>query len=87
MSENCHTGYKGNYRNEKNKIRWFYCRANKWNIRGKNWLVNKKEEWLISVNSFFKEMDGFLEKYISENKVSIVYDSKNLIEDYVGEYF
>jgi hypothetical protein len=32
-------------------------------------------------------MDGFLEKYISENKVSIVYDSKNLIEDYVGEYF
>ncbi len=47
----------------------------------------KKEEWLISVNSFFKEMDGFLEKYISENKVSIVYDSKNLIKDYVGEYF
>ena len=45
----------------------------------------KKEEWLISVNSFFKEMEGLLEKYISENKVSIAYDSKNLIEDYVGE--
>ena len=46
----------------------------------------KRDEWLEYVNKFYKKVGYFLQKYLSGGQIKIVYGSKKISEEYIGEY-
>lgn len=48
--------------------------------------AQEKKEWLDFVNNFYTTVEGYLENYISSDKVAIRKKPISLNEDYIGKY-
>lgn len=46
----------------------------------------KKQEWLQHLQQFYDQVDAFLKPYTELKKISVRYDSKRVIEEFIGEY-
>ena len=46
----------------------------------------KRDEWLSSLDQFYKTIEEFLAEYVESGKVSYDYSEKTIIEEHIGEY-
>lgn len=50
-----------------------------------NWDA-RRDEWLDCLSSFYKNIEGFLEEYVHDEKVVHYYTEKSIFEEYIGSY-
>ena len=50
-----------------------------------NW-PQRREDWITHLNQFYELIEGFLQKYIDEEKIHIRWTTKHINEDYIGNY-
>lgn len=48
--------------------------------------VARKARWLQALEDFYSRVDGFLQPYIAQGKLSLTYDDITLEEDALGRY-
>jgi len=48
--------------------------------------TTERDEWLVYVDKFYREVEVFLKEYLDKKQISIVYDRKKISEEHIGEY-
>lgn len=46
----------------------------------------KRNEWIKFLDGFYKTIESYLNPYVDEGKIDILYGKKKIFEEYIGEY-
>lgn len=46
----------------------------------------RRDEWLQKLEQFYGLVESFLREYIDNQQIQIAYDSKRIVEEYIGAY-